>query len=41
MIHESRVWSEVAWWMSVYAPLKLKLYAIAPLSKAYYKNLDP
>jgi hypothetical protein len=41
MYHSERPASAVLWWASTYAPLGLKLYAIAPGSKAYYKNIDP
>jgi hypothetical protein len=32
--------SEVRWWMNTYEPLGFELYAIAPGSKVYYKNLN-
>jgi hypothetical protein len=40
MEHRERRNSEVEWWQHVYRPLNFSLYAIAPGSKAYYKNLD-
>ena len=41
MMHGERSMSEVAMWVGIYVPLDLEMYAIAPGSKAYYKNISP
>src|SRR6266566_7458785 len=40
-MHSERSMSEVAMWVGIYVPLDLEMYAIAPGSKAYYKNISP
>jgi hypothetical protein len=40
MEHRERGNFEMEWWQHVYRPLNFSFYAIAPDSKAYYKNLD-